>query len=76
MNDRMPDRAPDTHPRPGPAAGAGQPDGGRADDVEGHSATIYRRRGGPYPLRHGAPLPDADDRRRGERLPSPHRVVR
>jgi hypothetical protein len=37
-----------------------------SEDVEGHSATIYRRRRGPYPLRSVGPLPDADDRTRRE----------
>ena len=75
MNDRTPDRPADTHPLSGKtdrAAHAAEPG---SEDVEGHSATIYRRRRGPYPLRHGAPLPDADDRRRGERQPPAHRAI-
>jgi hypothetical protein len=73
MNDQSRDRAPDFQP----ASGADPRNGLDldTDDVEGHSATIYRRRRGPYPLRHGAPLPDAGDRTRGERQPPAHRAV-
>jgi hypothetical protein len=65
MDDRTRDRTPDEEPLPGPESDRAAD----TDDLEGHSATIYRRRRGPYPLRHGAPLPDADDRTRGERQP-------
>ena len=63
MDDRMHDRAPDEAPVPGPESATDTD----TADVEGHSATIYRRRRGPQPLRHGAPLPDADERTRNER---------
>ena len=72
MNDRKRQGAPDDQPLPGPESGQGTD---ASEDTEGHSATIYRRRRGPYPLRHGAPLPDADDRTRSERLRPPHRAV-
>ena len=75
MDDRTRDGAPDPDSAPGPEAGTDGP-AAETDDVEGHSATIYRRRRGPYPLRHGAPLPDADDRHRGERQPPSGRAVR
>ena len=77
MNDRARDRAPDTDPVPGPESGAEAAITDAADlDVEGHSATIYRRRRGPYPLRHGVAPADADERTRGERQPLGGRAVR
>ncbi len=60
MDDQPRDQAPERDPIPGPERDTD-------DDLEGHSATIYRRRRGPYPLRHGASLPEADDRTRSER---------
>jgi hypothetical protein len=47
-----------------------------AEDLEGHSATIYRRRRGPYPLRNSAALPDAEDRTRSERGGHDRRTAR
>ena len=73
MDDQITNRRPDSDPAARPEPGT---DTDRdADDLEGHSATIYRRRRGPHPLRHGAPLPDADDRTRTERHPPRHRAV-
>jgi hypothetical protein len=72
MDERTRGTTPEEEPAPGPESDA--PTDTDTDDLECHSATIYRRRRGPYPLRHGAPLPDADDRSRGERQPPPHRA--
>jgi hypothetical protein len=77
MDDRTRDGATDSDHGPGAEVDNDRSAGDAEDlDLEGHSATIYRRRRGPYPLRHGAPLPDADDRTRGERQPPGGRSVR
>ncbi len=60
MSHERKDPASEHDPVPGPERDT-------EEDLEGHSATIYRRRRGPYPLRHGASLPEADDRTRSER---------